>query len=143
MPSPLIGASEYPQIRSLVGASEAELPDAVLELPIYVPAAIDEVKRYVPDAEERTDPDEVTHLQNAAVYLSAARVGPFVATPTQERWDDYAVTNPAVDWAARAAWLRGLAADDIRLVDPGAVPSGAGPPIFTVAPAGRRVLVGP
>lgn len=146
MPTPLIGPAEYPQIRAAIDVSldATALPDAVLALPIFVPAAIAEVLARDPLAEARTDPTEVLHVQSAAIYFAAARLAARGATgPTRERYDDYEYTLPTLDVAALIADLRALGEAEVALVPEVAAALGArgasGASVdFTLAPAGRR-----
>jgi hypothetical protein len=117
MPTPLIGANEYPAIRAVIDVSlEATvLPDAVLALPTYVPSAILDVLRLDPAAESRTGA-ELARVQNAAVLFAAARVGPAIPAIRSETFDDYRYDRGPVDWQTRAAELRAMAAAEVDAV---------------------------
>jgi hypothetical protein len=144
MPTPLITSAHYPAIRAAVDTSldAATLPDATLALPIFVPAAIDDVLAADPGAEARTDPTEVRRVQNAAIYYAAARVVVGLPSLKSERFDDYAYTYEQRDPAARAADLRGQAAAELaRVLVAAAAPATAlRPTIFTVAGAPTGVV---
>lgn len=128
MPTPLIGASQYPQVRAVLDPTldAAVLPDAVLAMPPYVPAAIREVLARDPTAEARTDAVQVERVQNAAVYYAAARAVWAVPLPVSEQYDDYRYTLPPLDRPAREAELRRRAEAELgALLEPASVEVGA------------------
>ena len=108
----ILDASDYPAIRAAIDLSldSTALPDDVIALPIYLLAADLEVKARDPLWATRAD-DELALLTNAAIYLTAARIAPAIPRLQGETFGDYRYQLQAVDWEARAAWLRNQAAE--------------------------------
>lgn len=99
----LIDDQHYPAVRAAIDPTlePALLPDAVLALPIYVPAAILDVLALDPDAETRTGP-ALRRLQNAAVLFAAARALPRTPIIESEAFADYRYGRAKIDVRARA-----------------------------------------
>lgn len=140
MPTPLLGAADYPEVRAALDTSlTAELlPDAILALPIYVPAGIADVLAIDPGAEARTGADGAA-VHRAAVCFSAARLAVAAPAIQSEAFGDVTYDRGTVDYAARAATLRAIATAAIGAV--AAVAGvGASAPLLVVAPAGRPLV---
>ncbi len=132
----LLNNNHYPAVRAALDTSlsESKLPDSVISLSIYAPAAELDVLARDPDAEGRTG-DELERVTNAAIYFCAARLAPalpqLLATSDEHnewRWQ-------ARDWQARARELRQLADENLNAVLEGG--EVVRPAVFAVA-SGRR-----
>lgn len=110
----LLDATLYPSIRSAVDLTldEIALPDSIIELPIYGPAAELEVLARDSIAAERSG-TELTHALNAVVYLTAARLVLALPQLTSETLGDYAYNLKGEKPEDRAAQLRGLAEGEL------------------------------
>lgn len=109
--APLLTASSYPAIRAAIDlALDSEsLPDATIALPIFLDAADLVLKARDPQWATRTG-DALTHLTNAAIYLTAARIAPAMVRLLGETYSSgYRYQLAAVDWDARAAALNAAA----------------------------------
>lgn len=106
----ILTSAAYPAVRAAIDLSldTTTLPDSVIALSIYLDAADLEVKTRDPAWASRTG-DALTHLTNAAIYLTAARLAVAIPRVSGEDFGDYAIKIQAVDWEARARWLRSQA----------------------------------
>ena len=107
----ILNASSFVAIRAAIDLSldTESLPDTVIALPIYMDAADLEVKTRDTAWASRTG-DSLTLLTNACVYLTAARLAPAMPRLLGETYaDGYQYQMQAIDWEARARWLRAQA----------------------------------
>lgn len=106
---PILTSADYPAIRAALDLSlDAEgLPDAAISLPLFQGMAEAEVLRRDPDAASRTG-DELQHVRNAAVLLTAGRIAPRLPQVLRERFagGDYEYQMQPRDWEALATSLR-------------------------------------
>jgi len=131
---PILTSADYPAIRAALHTSITDtiLPDATIALDIYQGAAEAEIVRRDPDALTRTD-DELTHIENAAVLLTAAFLAPAVELVQSEYipGGGYRYQRPEVNWQDRAAVLRQRAETELAAVlTPTTVTSAARPTLF-------------
>lgn len=134
----ILTPAEYPAIRAAIDLAldETTLPDAVIELPIFLAAADLDLKTRDPDWATRTG-DQLTQLTNAAIYLTAARIAPSVPRLQREVFGDYSYQLQTIDWEARAAALNSMADGTLDLIlDPGDTVSDR-PTTFSTAAGGR------
>jgi hypothetical protein len=139
VPTPLIDSSHYPAIRAAIDVSlgPAQLPDAVLALSIYVPAAIDDVLSRDPLAESRSGA-ELVRVQNAAVYFAAGRAVPATPVVESQQFADFRYQRAKVDQAERQRDLFGRAESELAAVLNVVSPdTDARPTVFARAPGGR------
>lgn len=113
----LLTPADYPAIRAALDVSltPAVLPDAVIEMPIFLGAAEMEVAARDPAAGTR-EGDALQRLKNAVIYFAAANLAPVVPIYLRERLLSYEYQRPAVDWNARAADLRAQAEAELVAV---------------------------
>lgn len=143
MPSPLLSAADYPEVRAAVDValSDKRAPDAVLGLSIYVPAGCADVLTRDPLAEARTGP-AAEAIHRAAVYFSAARLALGLREISSETFGDVRVDLDTVAAGERAAALTELGqqavADAIALDGEVVASTGPGFAAFGLARAGRR-----
>jgi hypothetical protein len=113
----LLYLSDYPAIRATLDVSlgDKSLPDAVIELPVYLGAAEAEVLRRYPASASATGVS-LARYRNACMLLCASFLaGGMVAQTTSETLPGggYRYDRPAVDWSKRAKELRARAEDEL------------------------------
>jgi hypothetical protein len=138
MPNLPLASTAYPSIRAALDVSldSTVLPDATIGLAIFQGAAEADVERQDPQWATRTGAD-ATAIQNAAIYYTAARIAPSIPNITGEAIGDSSYRREAVDWTARAAWLRSQGdAALASILTPTTVP--ADRPTFFAVAAGCR-----
>lgn len=135
---PILTSAEYPAIRAAIDTSldSALLSDAVIGLSIYLGAADLEVKQRDPSWATRTG-DELTHLTNAAIYLTAARLVPVIPNIIAETFTDHDYRREKLDVAALVADLRAKAAEELAAITEPNDTTPSRPTMFTLA-RGRR-----
>jgi hypothetical protein len=136
--APLLTSADYPAIRAMIDITldSTTLPDAIIALDAYLGAGMREVLALDSTAETRTG-DELQHAKTAAILFTAARLVGALPQLTREAFGNHSYDRKAIDVAARAAELRGLASAELdAYLDPGATTSDR-PTFFTVA-TGRR-----
>jgi hypothetical protein len=134
-----ITSQDYPAIRSALDLSiDTEvIPDSVIEQATNLAAAEQEIKERDPSWQTRPAVGQ-SHLKNAAVYLVAARIAPSIPDITREkRGQNQEYQREAVDWLARAAWLKGEATREISAARAGGVRPTRKFTIFGRASGGR------
>lgn len=134
----LITATHYPAVRAALDVSLTVLvlPDATIALSIYHGAAEAEILARDPLAATRTG-DELQHIQNAAVLLTAALLAPALPGYTAEDFSEYSYQRKT-DWATRAAELRKRAEAELAAVlEPENPTTASKPTMFTTAPGTR------
>lgn len=139
--SNLIAIGDYAAVRAALDVSltATELPDDVIEQPVFVDAAIAEIVDRYEDAESEIDEDKLARLRRAAIYLTAARLAPAVVriTSINMQLGDMSYTRQTFDPEKRAAELRGLAEIElVEVIEPEA-DDYARPTMFVRAPGGR------
>ncbi|GIW06364.1 MAG: hypothetical protein KatS3mg060_1169 [Dehalococcoidia bacterium] len=137
MPFP-IGAAQYPAVRAAIDVElTAELlPDAIIALDPYAPAAEREIKRRDPAWASRTGED-ADRLGRAQLYLTAALLLPALPVLLERSVEDVRLRRQEVDLAARVAALRRRAEEELAIVL-GAASGPAGVvTLFGRAPGGR------
>ena len=138
MPSPLLTAADYQEVREQIDTSldVLALPDAIVGRDAYAGAAMREVIARDPLAETRTGADGA-RVRLAAIYLTAARLCPAVPALSRETHGETTYQRLTIDPMKRAEELRGLAESELAAVlDPGdATPYR--PTMFRLA-SGRR-----
>lgn len=115
---PLLTAVDYPEVRAALDVSltAVDLPDAIIALPIYEPAAEAEVLRRDPAAATRTG-TQGQQIHIAAVLLTAALLAPQMPVIVREQDDStYSVQRQPVDLAALAAQLQQRAIEALAVV---------------------------
>jgi hypothetical protein len=110
----LLTANLYGAVRGAIDTTldDEALPDDVIEQPTYAAAAELELLRRDPDAVTRTG-SERTHMLNALVFLTAARLVQAIPQLITERQGDYSYSRTQINGLDRAATLRGLASDEL------------------------------
>lgn len=133
----ILQPSDYPAVRAAIDISldSTLLPDATISLPIYLDAADLDVKRRDPEWATRTG-DALTHLTNAAIYLTAARLVPALPDLTRETFTDHEYVRQARNIEQMVADLEAKAADELEALDPTTVVEM--PTMFVTAPAFPR-----
>lgn len=113
----LIDSTHHPAIRAALDVSldTKTLPDATIALQIYLDAAEAEVIARDPLAASRTG-DAETHIENAAIFLTAARLAPAIPQLVRVNRGSVGYQRMNVDWTQRAAELRQLADAEIAAV---------------------------
>lgn len=114
----LLDPGFWPQVRAAIDLSLdcGTLSDDTIALPIFWNMGEFQVLARDPLAATRTG-DDLTHVQNAAVYLIAALLVGSLPQVTQEKFDtDYQYTKQAIDRTALAATLRARADDELDAV---------------------------
>jgi hypothetical protein len=110
-------------VRSAINISltGVDLPTSVIESAIYAGAAVLEIKKRDPLAEDRTDEVEVQHLKNALNLLTAAFLVPVLPQVLKQQTaegDMYQLQE--VDADDLVAKLRNRVAEQLEeLIDPG------------------------
>lgn len=116
--SALFTADSPGQVRAALDLrlTEDNLPDEIIEQPIFVDEATEAVLIADPDASSYTDPSTaLDRVRRATTYLTAALIAPVLPNLTQLALGDTRFNWEAWDGAARAAQLRGLAAAALAL----------------------------
>lgn len=142
---------QYPSVRALIGIGlgPADIPDAVLDLPVYSGAADQFVLQILtnygitmPPGGWQDDPNYPSY-QLAADYWCASLVAANYVALTSERFDDYSYTRTAPDYQQRAQWLR-YQAEAMLLLTLGGTDAllGLQPVAFINAPGNPRVDLG-
>lgn len=135
----LLTAAEYPAIRAAIDVSldAVALPDAMIALSIYAPAAEAEVLRQDPAAESRTG-DALRRSRDAAVFYAAERLVLRLPQIIREQVSaDQGYQRQFPDPAALAADLRRRGDEAIALAMGAAAIARIYPVAFAAA-AGRR-----
>jgi|SRR5215467_5229555 len=145
---------QYPAVRALVqiGLSPAEIPDEVLDMTPFSPAADAFVLQTLAQMEYPTPPNwtadpNFVAFQSAADYWCAALVAtnqPLALTLSSERYDDYSYTrSQTTNYQDRSAWLRYQAQALLLLAIGGAEALAELQPVsFINAPGSPRVYLG-
>jgi len=104
---------QYPAVRALVqiGLGPGDIPDSVLDMPPFSPAADQFVLMLLAQQDYPTPPvwtadPNYPAFQIAADYWCASLVAVNFVALTSERFDDYSYTRTAPDYKERAQWLR-------------------------------------
>ncbi len=137
---PLIGSSEYPQIRAAlsVSLSATTLPDATIALDVYAGEAQRWVLAAVPGAESLSGAELAT-AKRAAVFHAAYLLAPAMPNITAQEMDGLSASQKARDWEQHAATLLGRAQAALgSLVEDAAAVTR--PTLFTLAAGGRGRL---
>jgi hypothetical protein len=134
--------ADYAQVRAVCDLSldVVSLPDERIGLDVFVGEAEDEVKRLDPAWAAHLAADATgAQVVRAAVYLTAARIVPWLPVLTGNSFADERHTRAAYDPAARAADLRAKAfAALATYLPPDSVSALAPlPTVFTVASGTR------
>lgn len=114
----LLDATHYSAIRAAIDPSldEESLPGEIIALSIYMDAAVAEVVAKVPDAED-LEGEDLVHVQNAAILLTAARLATRVPNVTSETYvEGGGYQRKDVDRVILAKDLRGQAQDELAMV---------------------------
>lgn len=107
----ILGSDSYPAIRGVIDTSldSAVLPDATIELPIYLGDADLEVKGRDPQWASR-EGDALTRLKTAAICLTAARILPALPQiKSEQHGGEYQYQRQEVKVEQRVAELRARA----------------------------------
>jgi hypothetical protein len=117
------------------GDGQGDVPDSLLDLPIYAPAAIQDVLDRYPTAASELDVTKQQRITRAAIYFCAARLAPAVVrlTSLTVTTRDLAYSREVFDPEKRAAELRQMAEEELsEVLDPEEVTPNR-PTMFTVA----------
>lgn len=137
----ILSSSDYPTIRAAIDTSldSTVLPDATIALPIFVTAAELEVVARDPQAASRTG-DAATHIKNACIYLTAARLAPAVPQISGETTvGKHTYTRKLQDIDEQVANLRAMAESALAAaVDSTASPASPEVPTFFGRACGGR-----
>lgn len=119
----ILTTAEYPAIRAALDTqlTEANLPDSTLDLPIYVDAAVHDVRQAyeaagsADDPADEADADNQAKISRAAIYFCAARLAPAVVriTSVQIATRDGSYSRQTFDPEKRAAELQAMAAAEL------------------------------
>ncbi len=136
----ILDADDYGMIRSAIDVSltAARLPDATIELPIYLGAAESEVLRRIPDAATRVG-EELQHVKNAIALLVAALLAPTIPRMSSEKMGEYQYQLASASKVGDiVAELRGRADQELRFLELPSATTRAEPPFFFgLAESGR------
>lgn len=144
MPWEILTTAEYPAVLAALdskltgGEGKGDIPDSILDQPIYAPVAIQDVLKRHPTAASETDPDRQAAVTRAAIYFCAARLAPAAVriTSLNIQTRDQSYTRQVYDPTKRAAELVQMAEDELaEILTPTETP--ARPRMFTVAPGYR------
>lgn len=137
----LLAPTDYPAIRAALDLAlqAKDLPDSVIELPIYLGKAEQSILQRDPEATTRTGTEQ-QHIKNAVIFTCAALLAPAMRNLQRERVGEWEGAYQAMDWTKRATELRALADEELAAVlEPAPTP---GPettiPIFFALANGRR-----
>lgn len=137
MPTPLIDSGFYAQIRGALGSNITadDLPDSLIEMPLYIGAGINEVLLRDPLAETRTGA-QLIRVQNAAVLFTAYFLTLIDSRVKSEKEGDITLIydTPSIEKLAEMLRLRAMAELDAVLGQVNLRPT-----MFTLA-SGRRGL---
>lgn len=113
----ILSSSDYDAIRAAIDVTLTSdmLPDSVIALDIYSGAGEQDVLDLDSTAESATGSD-ATHVKNAAVYFTAARLAPAVPAIVSQQREDQQYRRQEVDWDARVDELRRLAFEEMDYV---------------------------
>lgn len=134
----LLTAAEYSAVRAAldIQLTEDDLPDSVIEQPIYSGSAELEVLARVADAESKTGQAK-RHLRNAVILLTAALIAPAMPNLTSENIGSYQYSRAGVDWLKRAEELRARGELELARVEEADATTPTRPTLFATV-AGRR-----
>ncbi len=137
-----LDSSTYPSVRAaiMVDMTAAQLPDAVIALPIYTGVAEMAVKGLDPDwATHNTDPDSLAALTVAAIYWCASLLVPTLPFVKSETFGqrDYQYQADAITPDRLMGILRARASALVGLVVNGTLDTM--PQWFTVAHGSRAL----
>ncbi len=136
---PILTSAEYPWIRSAIDINldEVSLPDATIELPIFLTAAETEVTDQLTTPYASLDAGDQLRVKLAIAYITAALL--VVSLPqfkSERSVDGQTYERTVVDPMLLANILRGRASSELaQIVNAGVL--AAAPVFFTVA-SGRR-----
>src|SRR5262245_32699571 len=124
MPWEILTSAEYPAIlatldTNLTGSNgKGQIPDSVLDQPIYAPAAIQDVLDRHPTAASETDETKQKRITRAAIYFCAARLAPAAVriTSLTVQTRDLAFSRQVFDPVKRAAELNQMAEEELSEV---------------------------
>ncbi len=140
----LTSPTDYVSVRRLVGMwlTTDELPDDVIDDPVYLGVAEAEVGQLVPDW--ATNP-QLPLIKIATAYLTAALLVPAMPNITSETWNgEHTYQREPIDLIALSDKYRSMGIgylQDVLGVDPTAFEV---PTLFTTGgPSGRPFLVAP
>lgn len=114
----ILSSSDYPAIRGAIDTSldSAVLPDATIELPIYLADADLEVKARDPQWASRTG-DALARLKTAAICFTAARILPALPQiKSEQHGGEYQYQRQEVKVAERVAELRARADEALSAI---------------------------
>lgn len=136
----LIDNSFYAAIRAVIdnALTENELPDTQIEQPVFLTAAEREVLQIIPTAADKTG-DDLTRIQTAVIYLTAARIVPTLPPIVGSNMDAASYGRRQADVNMTVADLRAKAAAELALVLDSADETPGMPTVFTVG-SGTRGL---
>lgn len=105
----IIESAEYGNIRALLGVPDTILPDATIELFVFLPFVLGEVKELFPTWEAilAADDQDTKRLKVGAAAWAAARLCDFIEREESQsfRIDTYQQSPNKVDWRAKAEEL--------------------------------------
>ncbi len=133
---PILGVADYPAIRAAIdlGLTQAELPDAVIEMPQHRPLAEARIVERDPEAESRQGLAG-QRIRAAAILLTAAAIAPSVRQYVSKQVEGQGYRLAERDYDKHAAHLRGLAWREVSAARGDGVDD---PPfVFAVAPGVR------
>jgi hypothetical protein len=119
--------------------TSADIPNSLLDQPIYKDAAIQDVIGLYPTALAETVAANQARLTRAAIYFCAARLAPAAVriTSLNIQTRDLSYSRQVFDPDKRAADLRAMAQDEIAAITDPDDETASMPTMFTVA-AGYR-----
>ena len=134
----LLSAADWEAVRAALDPemSSDDLPDRIIEQPIYAVAAELELLARDPIAASRTGTAKA-HIRNAGILLTASRIAPALIAITQQTLGSYTFSLSPTDWTKRAALLRVSAERELGMAMGEAAPGLKPYTMFGVA-RGRR-----
>lgn len=137
----ILQPEDYPAVRAALDPAldATTLPDATIELPIFLDAADLELKRLAPDWADYVDEPEATQLRLAAIYLTASLIAattPAIVAEAVGKGDySYRAERPSPAELAALLRARAVAAVDLAT---GAASGDAIPTFFELAESARE-----
>lgn len=136
----LIDADSYNEVRATIDVSltSRQLPDDVIAMSVYQGLAEREVIRAYPTAvADLDDPVLGPHIKRAVVFLTASYLVPQVPFVIKENFGNYTYTRKEIDLEGLADNLRGLAENELAILNDAEVDYSPVPTLFTTAKASR------
>lgn len=137
---PLIDADQYDEVRAAIDVSltSAQVPDSIIGMSVYQGLAERDVIRSYPNAvADMSDTDLAPHIMRATIFLTASYLAPQIPYVLKENFGNYSYTRKDADLIALADSLRGLAENELAILNNEDLDYSPVPVMFTLAKATR------